>query len=426
MSNPLSSIIINRDDHCVSRKNISSAALKVLYRLHDKGFKAYLAGGAVRDLILNIQPNDFDIVTNATPLEIKKIFKNCRIVGRRFTLAHIFFKGEIIETSTFRAPITKKNSNKKNTQIMTANDGLVVRDNLFGTPEEDALRRDFTVNALFYDPINFTIIDYANGLNDVKLKKIKTIGSPQRRFIEDPVRMIRAVRFASTLSFNIDKKDFHTIKKNAYLIQNVSSSRMYDEMQKLFFSGSSNEMYKILEESNLLKYIFVDFYKWVNEDSKRLNWINSSLNQLDKWINAGLKVDAPLLFALIFGEYHEAMIEKKIDNNKNTFDLTRRVINDHLNSICSQIRIPKTIIYQVCDIMTHQIRFKKMNPKQSSRIAQSTGFINAFLYLKFSSKILLRNENVLYFWQEIRNDNSLKITSKKIGSQKRITKRFKK
>ena len=238
--------------------------------------------------------------------------------------------------------------------------------------------------------------------------------------------MIRAVRFASTLSFNIDKKDFHTIKKNAYLIQNVSSSRMYDEMQKLFFSGSSNEMYKILEESNLLKYIFVDFYKWVNEDSKRLNWINSSLNQLDKWINAGLKVDAPLLFALIFGEYHETMIEKKIDNNKNTFDLTRRVINDHLNSICSQIRIPKTIIYQVCDIMTHQIRFKKMNPKQSSRIAQSTGFINAFLYLKFSSKILLRNENVLYFWQEIRNDNSLKTTSKKIGSQKRITKRFKK
>ena len=134
---------------------------------------------------------------------------------------------------------------------MTANDGLVVRDNLFGTPEEDALRRDFTVNALFYDPINFTIIDYANGLNDVKLKKIKTIGSPQRRFIEDPVRMIRAVRFASTLSFKIDKKDFHTIKKNAHLIQNVSSSRMYDEIQKLFFSGSSNEMYKILEESNL-------------------------------------------------------------------------------------------------------------------------------------------------------------------------------
>ena len=426
MSNPLSSIIINRDDHCVSRKNISSAALKVLYRLHDKGFKAYLAGGAVRDLILNIKPNDFDVVTNATPEEIKKIFKNCRIVGRRFTLAHIFFRGEIIETSTFRAPITKKNSNKKNTQILTANDGLVVRDNLFGTPEEDALRRDFTVNALFYDPINFTIIDYANGLNDVKLKKIKTIGSPQRRFIEDPVRMIRAVRFASTLSFNIDKKDFYTIKKNAHLIQNVSSSRMYDEIQKLFFSGSSKEMYKILEESNLLKYIFVDFYKWVNEDINRLKWINSSLNQLDKWVNASLKVDVPLLFALIFGEYHEAMIEKKIENNKNLFDLTRKVINNHLNSICSQIRIPKTIIYQVCDIMTYQIRFRKMNPKHSLKIAQSSGFINAFLYLKFSSKILLINEDILYFWQDARNENSLKPVSKKIGSRRRITKRFKK
>ena len=261
MNNPLSSIIINRDDHCISRKNISSAALKVLYRLHDKGFKAYLAGGAVRDLILNIKPNDFDVVTNATPEEIKKIFKNCRIVGRRFRLAHIFFKGEIVETSTFRAPVTKNNSNKKNTLIITAKEGLVVRDNLFGTPEEDALRRDFTVNALFYDPINFTIIDYANGINDIKLKKIKTIGFSDKRFAEDPVRMIRAVRFASTLQFNIDKKDFYSIKKNSHLIQNVSSSRMYDEIQKLFFNGSSNEMYKILEESNLLKYIFADFYK---------------------------------------------------------------------------------------------------------------------------------------------------------------------
>ena len=426
MNNPLSSIIINRDDHCISRKNISSAALKVLYRLHDKGFKAYLAGGAVRDLILNIKPNDFDVVTNATPEEIKKIFKNCRIVGRRFRLAHIFFKGEIVETSTFRAPVTKNNSNKKNTLIITAKEGLVVRDNLFGTPEEDALRRDFTVNALFYDPINFTIIDYANGINDIKLKKIKTIGFSDKRFAEDPVRMIRAVRFASTLQFNIDKKDFYSIKKNSHLIQNVSSSRMYDEIQKLFFNGSSNEMYKILEESNLLKYIFADFYKWVNEDKNRIKWINNSLHQLDKWVNAGLKIDTPLLFALIFGEYHETLIEAKAKSNDNLFDITRNVISNHLNSICSQIRIPKTTIYQVCDIMTNQIRFSKMNPKQSSRIVQSTGFINAFLYLKFSAKTLQKNETVFNFWQDIRNGNSLRRAPERIGSRKRIPKRFKK
>ena len=252
-------VIVNRDDHCVSRKKISTATLKVLYRLNEKGFTAYLAGGAVRDLILKIKPNDFDVVTNATPEEIKKNFKNCRIIGRRFRLAHILFKGEIVETSTFRAPIPENDFNINNSSILKGSDGLVVRDNLFGSPKEDALRRDFTINALFYDPINFTIIDYANGLKDIYSKRIKVIGLPDKRFTEDPVRMIRAIRFASTLNFKIDKIDFISIKENAHLIENVSSSRLYEEIQKLFFNGSSKDMYKILEESNLLKYIFKDF-----------------------------------------------------------------------------------------------------------------------------------------------------------------------
>ena len=426
MNNFFSPKTVSRDNHCVSRKNISTATLKVLYRLNDKGFEAYLAGGAVRDLILKIKPNDYDVVTNATPEQIKKIFKNCRIVGRRFRLAHIIFRGEIIETSTFRAPIPKNNFKTKNASIIKGNDGLVVRDNLFGTPKEDALRRDFTINALFYDPINFTIIDYANGLEDIYSKRIKVIGHPDKRFAEDPIRMIRAIRFASTLNFEIDKIDFSSIIKNSHLVENVSSSRMYEEIQKLFFNGSSKHMYKILEESNLLKYIFKNFYNWLREDATRTNWVNNTLDQLDKWINAGLKIDVSLLLALFFGEYHEFLIKEKLENNENFYDSTRGVVIEHLNSICTQIRIPKTVIYQTCDIMTNQIRFKKMNPKQSSRITQSSGFLNAFLYLKFSAKILKRNENILLFWQEIRNVNSFKRAPERKGSRRRIPRRLKK
>ena len=419
-------VIVNRDDHCVSRKKISTATLKVLYRLNEKGFTAYLAGGAVRDLILKIKPNDFDVVTNATPEEIKKNFKNCRIIGRRFRLAHILFKGEIVETSTFRAPIPENDFDIKNSSVLKGSDGLVVRDNLFGSPKEDALRRDFTINALFYDPINFTVIDYANGLEDIYSKRIKVIGLPDKRFAEDPVRMIRAIRFASTLNFKIDKIDFISIKENSHLIENVSSSRLYEEIQKLFFNGSSKDMYKILEESNLLEYIFKDFYRWLKEDIKRTRWINKTLEQLDKWTNAGLKIDVSLLLALFFGEYHEFLINQKLENDENLYDSTRDIINRHLNSICSQIRIPKTVIYQTCDIMTNQIRFNRMNVKQSSRITQSSSFLNSFLYLKFSSKIFQRNENIVLFWQKIRNVNSLKRAPERKGSRRRIPKRLKK
>ncbi len=192
-------VILNRDNHPVSRKKISAATLKVLYRLNDEGFIAYLAGGAVRDLILGREPKDFDVVTNATPDQIRRVFRNSRIIGRRFRLAHILFKNETVETSTFRAPIPNNSENKQEDKKIAINDGLIVRDNLFGSPKEDALRRDFTINALFYNPLDFTIIDHAGGLDDLKEKLIRVIGDADRRFMEDPVRMIRAARFADHL-----------------------------------------------------------------------------------------------------------------------------------------------------------------------------------------------------------------------------------
>ena len=387
--------IINRDDHCVSRKNITTATLKVLYRLHEKGFTAYLAGGAVRDLLLKRVPKDFDVVTNATPEEIKNIFRNSRIVGRRFRLAHILFRGEIIETSTFRAPIPKKDTDKEESDIITDKEGLVVRDNLFGSPKEDALRRDFTINALFYDPKDFSIIDYANGMDDLNNKVIRVIGNPEKRFIEDPVRMIRAIRFASSLKFKINKDDFISIKKNSHLLQQASSSRMYDEMQKLFLGGSAKSMYLLLEEANLFQYMFIDFREWIEKECKRKDWLFKTLEQLDRWRNANLTINPALLMALLFGEYHKFFIE----NTRNKgHQATRDIIYGHLSSLSLQIRIPKTIIYQVTDIMIDQERFNKMNRHQSNRFIQSEKFLDSFLFFKVWSKFNNENLDKIDYW----------------------------
>ena len=189
------SVIIPRSEHPISRKNIDPDALKVMYRLGRKGFTAYLVGGGVRDLILGRTPKDFDVSTNATPSQIRKIFQNCFLIGRRFRLAHIHFDGKIIETATFRRCPDQDEDN---------GELYVFRDNCYGTPEEDALRRDFTINGLFYEVERFSIIDHVGGLSDIQNRLIRSIGDPNIRFREDPVRMIRAVRFASRLDFRIE------------------------------------------------------------------------------------------------------------------------------------------------------------------------------------------------------------------------------
>ena len=412
-------VILNRDNHPVSRKKISAATLKVLYRLNDEGFIAYLAGGAVRDLILGREPKDFDVVTNATPDQIRRVFRNSRIIGRRFRLAHILFKNETVETSTFRAPIPNNSENNQEDKKIAINDGLIVRDNLFGSPKEDALRRDFTINALFYNPLDFTVIDHSGGLEDLKEKLIRVIGDADRRFMEDPVRMIRAARFAGSLNFNIDTNDFDSICRNKELLKQASPSRMYDEVQKLFFCGQAKRVYYWLEKTELIGAIFPEFSNWVENDKNRRNWIDQALEQMDRWRDANLKIHPALLFALLFGEYHEDLIDSKIKKGINPFDASREAAYKHLSLICEQVRIPKTVIYKVCDIMTNQHRFKKIKGKQPKRFMQSSGFLDAFLYLKFSTKNREKDLEILEFWTKFRCENPIKRAPQRTGPRRR-------
>jgi len=254
-------VIVPRAEHPISRRDIDADALKVLYRLHESGYTAYLVGGSVRDLLLSRRPKDFDIGTSAHPYQVKKLFRNCWIIGRRFRLAHVRFGLKAIEVATFRKNIPAGSEGEPAeappsphaTDAADAADLLIKHDNTFGTPEEDAFRRDFTINALFYDVGSFSIIDYVGGLQDLKDGLIRCIGDPNERFQEDPVRMLRAIVMASRLGFRIDDPVVKAIATHRKLMATASPARMIEEYYKILRSGAAEATFRALAEHRLLE-----------------------------------------------------------------------------------------------------------------------------------------------------------------------------
>ncbi|MBM3466081.1 MAG: polynucleotide adenylyltransferase PcnB, partial [Armatimonadetes bacterium] len=249
--------IIARSEHPISRKNIDSDALKVLYRLYRSGHTAFLVGGGVRDLLIGRHPKDFDVSTSARPGQVKKLFRNCWLIGRRFRLAHIHFKDhKIIEVATFRAEPQRGDGESDE-------DLLVRQDNTFGTPEEDALRRDFTINGLFYDIASFSLIDYVGGVDDLESGVIRTIGDPHIRFQEDPVRMIRAVKFAARLDFAIEPETWESIHAHSEEIRKCSSARVLEEVARLMEGGASCRSIQLMKASGLLRMVLPELYEYL-------------------------------------------------------------------------------------------------------------------------------------------------------------------
>jgi len=229
-------LVIPFDKHGVPRERISSCARRVTVGLQEAGFKAFVVGGAVRDLLLDLEPKDFDVATDATPEEVRDIFRRSRIIGRRFRLVHVMCGAETVEVSTFRGGVSDDVEEHARDEH-----GRILRDNVFGSQEEDALRRDFTVNALFYDPATQEILDYTNGFADIGKHVIRMIGDPEQRYREDPIRMLRAVRLAAKLRGEIEPKTRAPIKRMASLVQNVPTARVFEEMLKLLLSGHARE-----------------------------------------------------------------------------------------------------------------------------------------------------------------------------------------
>lgn len=302
-------IIIPRSEHTLSRQNLSSNAVKVLYRLNKAGFDAYLVGGCVRDHLINLEPKDFDVVTNATPEEVHGIFSNSRLIGRRFRLVHVNFGREVIEVSTFRANTvdtddTPVGVSLKDKDSARSSHGIILRDNVWGNIEEDAQRRDFTFNALYYNVRDFSIHDYCGGLEDIKKKQVRMIGTAAQRYQEDPVRMLRAVRFAGKLGFSIEADTAAPIKSMAHLLDHIPPARLFEEVIKLLGSGNGVTNFSLLREFGLFRYLFPEVdallksgWKHAEVDVER--FILQGLENTDKRIAEGKSTAPYFLYAIL-------------------------------------------------------------------------------------------------------------------------------
>ena len=257
--------VIPRAEHTISRRDIDPDALKVLYRLRQYEHIAYLVGGSVRDLLLGRRPKDFDIGTSAHPYQVKKLFRNCWIIGRRFRLAHVKFGTKVIEVATFRRQLQPGEETTPEAAPPSAHAAAVHHDNTFGTPEEDAFRRDFTINALFYDIATFSIIDYVNGMNDLRAGIVRSIGEPEVRFREDPVRMLRAVALAARLDFTIDPPILEAIRVQRHEIARSSAARLLEEYYKILRSGYAEKIFRALAAAGLLEPISAELHRGAND-----------------------------------------------------------------------------------------------------------------------------------------------------------------
>jgi len=385
-------VIRKRNDHCVSRSNIDPDAIKVLYRLVNNNFTSYLVGGSVRDLLLGRTPKDFDISTDAQPGQIRKIFRNCFLIGRRFRLAHIVFGRKVIETSTFRAQ----------PKAVKGDDGLYQsEDNTFGTPEEDAKRRDLTVNGLFYDIKNFNIIDYVGGLKDLESKIIRSIGDPNVRFQEDPVRMMRAIRFAAKLDFKIERSCRKAIKEHHSDILNASVPRVCDEVYRLFTVNASESAFKMLWEYGMLADLIPQVDEYINRSGKQRSDLWRYLAALDSMPENGSfsnGIRTATLFYPLFLEDCAKEQSKSSHGRINRMNIARRL----LRHLTSSLHIPKAVFYSAVAAIDIVPRFDNVqSDSRANRFVRNSKFEEAFIFKQIVAAVDGKGADLLAQWSAL-------------------------
>ncbi|WP_165310326.1 polynucleotide adenylyltransferase PcnB [Vibrio ziniensis] len=378
--------IVTRQEHNISRKQISDNALKVLYRLQGAGFDAYLVGGGVRDLLLEEVPKDFDIATNATPEEIRQLFRNCRLIGRRFRLAHIMFGRDIIEVATFRG-----HHQEENKQLAAQSEaGMLLRDNVYGTIDEDAERRDFTINAMYYNIADYSIHDYAGGLEDLEDRLVRLIGDPETRYREDPVRMLRAVRFAVKLDFDIEEDTAAPIEELAPLLRDIPAARLYEEMLKMLQSGHGLETYHLMREYNLFQQVFPTIARHFTEDysSQTEHMLDLVLDSTDQRIEEDKRINPAFMFAAIFWYPMVKLAEEMMEtHNLNYYDAIMEASNKILDEVVKSIAIPRRHTATMREIWQLQLRLPRRNGKRAFRLMELNKFRAGFDFLEMRGEV---------------------------------------
>ena len=367
--------VIPRSEHGISRKQIDEHALKVLYRLHKAGFQACLVGGAVRDLLLGRQPKDFDVATDATPEQVNDLFRNCRLIGRRFRLAHIHFGRQIIEVATFRAA----HDDRQNTHLDES--GRILRDNVYGDISEDVWRRDFTANALYYDISDFSIIDYVGGLEDIRARRLRLIGDQETRYREDPVRMLRAIRFASKLDFSIDEECRKAIFELGPLLVGIPPARLYEEALKLFHSGHAVESFEALNDYHLLGYLFPQAAEDLEHDEIAAEFLHLAMRSTDDRIRKDLPVTPAFLFAaLLWASLQKRMQQKMSDGLPHALALQKSA-SELVSAQVRHVSIPRRFTTTMRDIWQLQSRFRNRQGRRAMSVFQHPKFRAGYDFL---------------------------------------------
>ncbi len=375
--------IIPRSEHNISRANISRNALKVLYRLKDGGYQAFIVGGGVRDLLLNRQPKDFDIATDASPEQVRALFSNARLIGRRFRLVHVRFRDEIVEVATFRG-LGNEDLESEDRQILDAT-GRIIKDNSFGSIEEDAWRRDFTVNALYYNIADYSIWDFVNGMQDVEARRIRLIGDPETRYREDPVRMIRAARLAAKLDLDIHPEAAAPMARLGALIDGVPPARLFDEFLKVFETGHALAGYQRLRAHGLFEHLFPATADWLaggaggRPDDRRNRFIERALANTDQRIVDGLPVTPMFLFGvLLWGPVQErAAVLRRAGDLSEVQSLIDAGLEVTIEQI-ERITLPRRFSVPMREMIQLQPRFNRRQGRRASVLLQHRRFRAAY------------------------------------------------
>jgi poly(A) polymerase len=412
-------VSIPRAEHPISRRSISPNALKVLYRLKDAGYQAFLVGGAVRDLLLGLTPKDFDVATNALPEEVRHLFRNCRLIGRRFRLAHVHFGSEIIEVATFRAasaPEREDADSDPDAEGEEARDpvedsehrafdtrGRILRDNSYGTVEEDVWRRDFAANSLYYNIEDLSIWDFADGVADIKARRLKLIGDPENRYREDPVRMLRAVRFAAKLDFTIDPDTEQPISRLAHLLDGVPPARLFDECLKLFLSGFGAKTFVLLQKYGLFEHLFpmtgaafaLPPYAYARD------MLEHGLANTDARVLADKPVTPTFLFAiLLWGAVLRELNERQAGPAPD-FAQLMGACDAVLKAQQSRVAIPRRFSVPMRELLMLQPRFNRRSGIKSLSLLQHPRFRAAYDFLLLRAEVGVADPELAAWWTHV-------------------------
>ena len=409
--------IIPRSEHGVSRSEISENALKVLYRLKNAGYQAYLVGGGVRDILLGLKPKDFDIATDAHPEQVRELFRNCRLIGRRFRLAHVHFGREIIEVSTFRASHTDAIDGEGHEE-----DGRIIRDNVYGKLDDDVWRRDFTVNALYYNIEDFSIVDYVGGLEDIKNRQLRLIGIPEERYQEDPVRMLRAIRFAIKLGFSIHPVSEQPIRKLAPLLEEIPEARLFEEFLKLFMSGQSEKAYQQLREYGLFAMLFPQTEKFLNRGDEFIHkLLLSAFRNTDTRLAEDKPVTPAFLLAALLWIPVRDLANDHESNGLSEMDAIHLASDAVISHQISSTSMPRRFTHMARDMWALQVRLKNIRGKRPLKLLAHQRFRAAYDFLLLRAEAGEDVQELASWWTTFQEEHmDVQLAAKKEHQKKRF------